>query len=100
MANDKYADWTSLAIRKRTAKLVDQLAATITRRENRLSRCPKGEAVHIRSAVPLSNLDRKQRDVAAAMKDALRYWRFAPARDSNGQLVPAEIVLPTTFVSG
>ena len=60
----------------------------------------KGEAVHIRSAVPLSNLDRKQRDVAAAMTDALRYWRFPAARDSNGQLVPAEIVLPITFVSG
>ena len=47
MAKDKYADWTSVAIRKKTARLIEQLAGAISRKEKRLTRCSKSEAVHI-----------------------------------------------------
>ena len=47
MAMDKYTDWTSLAIRRKTGRLINQLAAVITKRERRLARCSKSEAVHI-----------------------------------------------------
>lgn len=46
MKKGKYEDWTSLAIRKETKKLIDELAKAITKKENRFTECSKHEAVH------------------------------------------------------
>ena len=57
----------------------------------------EGKAVSIRPTVQFPNLDPEQRDLAAAMKLALSHWKFEPARDSNGQAVAQDVVIPITY---
>lgn len=44
--SSKQEIWSSLSIRRPTAKLIDELAELITQSENRLQRCTRYEAMH------------------------------------------------------
>ena len=44
--SSKQEIWSSLSIRRPTAKLIDELADLITQSENRLQRCTRYEAMH------------------------------------------------------
>ena len=57
----------------------------------------EGRAVNIRPVRHHFNLDPEERDLATAMQSILSYWRFEPARDSNGRAIAAEVVLPIKF---
>jgi len=46
MKKNKYEAWTSMAIRKETGKVIDELAKAITKKEQRFTKCSKHEAVH------------------------------------------------------
>ncbi len=60
MKKGKYEDWTSLAIRKETAKVIVELAKTITKKENRFTKCSKHEAVHQAASFMLNKLRSEQ----------------------------------------
>lgn len=60
MRKNKYKDWTSLAIRKETGKLIDKLAKAITKREKRFTKCSKHEAVHQAVSIMLNKLSSEQ----------------------------------------
>ena len=60
MRKNKYENWTSLAIRKETKKLIEELAKAITKKENRFTECSKHEAVHQAVSFMLNKLGSKQ----------------------------------------
>ena len=60
MRKNKYKDWTSLAIRKETGKLIDKLAETITKKEKRFTKCSKHEAVNQAVSFMLDKLNSEQ----------------------------------------
>ena len=60
MKKNKYEDWTSLAIRKETGKVIGELAKAITKKEKRFTKCSKHEAVHQAVSFMLHKLSSEQ----------------------------------------
>ena len=53
--------WSSLSIRRPTAKLIDELAELITKSEGRLQKCTRYEAMHKAVAEMIERLKSQRR---------------------------------------
>ena len=60
MAKHQMADWTTLSISKQTGELADELARLITKRDQRLRRCSKHEAIHQAVVEMIQRLKKKR----------------------------------------